>query len=116
MTVLAEIRDAYAAALFSLGKDPNATSPADVDAATDRLIAMKGVIQGFDSTTYLDELAKGNLVAAQAYSSDLLEAKERNPKLDFVIPPQGGGRWVDSLAIPRTRPTQTTRTRSSTGT
>jgi putrescine transport system substrate-binding protein len=100
MTILAEMRDAFAAGLFSLGLDPNTTSQADIDAARDRLIEMKAVIRGFDSTSYLDDLANGSLVAAQAYSGDLLQAKARNPKLGFVIPSAGGGRWVDSLAVP----------------
>jgi spermidine/putrescine transport system substrate-binding protein len=104
MTVLAEIRDAFACGLFSLDKDPNTTSPADVSQAADRLIQMKRVVSGFNSTTYLDDLASGKLVAAQAYSSDLLEAKLHRASLDFVIPPQGGGRWVDSLALPVNAP------------
>ena len=89
VTVLDEIRDAYGAALLSLGKDPNATSAADIDAATQQLIAMKAVIRGFDSATYIEGLASGDLVAAHAYSGDLLQAKESNPKLEFVLPPQG---------------------------
>ncbi len=100
MTVLDEIRDAYGASLFSLGKDPNATSSADIDAATQQLIKMKAVIKGFDSATYIDGLATGELVAAHAYSGDLLQAKEDNPKLDFVLPQQGALRWVDSLCVP----------------
>ncbi len=104
MTILAEIRDAFAAALLSLGKDPNTTSPADIDAATGQLIKMKAVIRGFDSATYLEGLANGELVAAHAYSGDLLQAKERNPKLQFVLPAQGAMRWVDSLAVPTDAP------------
>ena len=100
MTILDEERDAYGAALFSLGKDPNTKSGIDIDAATQQLIAMKAVIKGFDSATYLNGLATGELVAAHAYSGDLLQAKERNPKLDYVLPAQGALRWVDSLAVP----------------
>lgn len=101
MTILEEIRDVFAAALFSLGKDPNTRSPADIDAAAKQLIAMKQVIRGFDSSTYLDLLASGDLVAAHAYSSDLLLAKKRNPDLEFSLPQEGALRWVDSLAIPK---------------
>jgi spermidine/putrescine transport system substrate-binding protein len=100
MTILEEIRDAFAAALFSLGKDPNTRSQPDIDAAAEQLIAMKQVIRGFDSSNYLDELANGELVAAHAYSSDLLQAKQRNPNLEFSLPQEGALRWVDSLAIP----------------
>jgi spermidine/putrescine transport system substrate-binding protein len=42
----------------------------------------------------------GELVAAHAYSSDLLQAKECNPNLEFSLPQEGALRWVDSLAIP----------------
>ena len=100
MTVLDEMRDAFLAALLSQGQDPNTTNQATIDAAADRLIAWKKVIKGFDSATYLDGLASGSLVAAEAYSSDFLEARDRNANLEFVIPEQGGGRWVDSLAKP----------------
>jgi putrescine transport system substrate-binding protein len=100
MSVLAEVRDAFLAALLSLGEDPNTTDPSTITAAADRLVEWKKVIAGFDSATYLDRLASGSLVAAEAYSSDVLEAKDRNPNLAFVIPAQGGGRWVDSLAKP----------------
>ena len=99
-TVLAEIRDAFALALFSMDADPNTTDPAAIDAAADRLIEMKGVIRGFDSTDYLDALANGDLVAAHAYSSDVLQARELNPGLAFVLPEQGALRWVDSLTVP----------------
>jgi spermidine/putrescine-binding protein len=99
-TVLAETRDAFALALFSMGEDPNTTDPAVIDAAADRLIEMKAVIRGFDSTEYLDSLAAGDLVAAHAYSSDVLQAREQNPNLAFVLPEQGALRWVDSLAVP----------------
>ncbi len=104
MTVLDEIRDAYAASLFSLGLDPNTTSPDEIDAGTDRLIEMRAVIRGFDSATYADGLANGDLVAAHAYSGDVLQAKGNNPKLGFVLPEAGALRWVDSLAVAKGAP------------
>ncbi len=100
MTILDETRDAFAAALFALGEDPNTRDPAVIDAAADYLIQAKAVIRGFDSATYLDLLASGELACAEAYSSDVQIAKEENPNLDFVIPSQGGLRWIDSLCIP----------------
>jgi len=103
-TILDEARDAYAVALFSLGKDPNTTRPTDVDAATDRLLDMKKVITGFQSGDYWKGLAAGDTVVAQAYSSDFQLARERNPKLAFTFPEAGALRWVDSLAIPTDAP------------
>jgi spermidine/putrescine transport system substrate-binding protein len=100
MTLLNETRDAFAAALFAMGEDPNSRDPAVVDAAADLLIRAKGVIRGFDSGTYLDLLAGGDLVCAQAYSSDVQIARRDNPNLEYAIPPEGGLRWIDSLCIP----------------
>ena len=100
MTILEETRDAFGAALFAIGEDPNTSDPATIDAAADFLIEAKGVIAGFDSATYLDRLAGGELACAEAYSSDVQIAKRTNPDLEFTIPPQGGLRWIDSLCIP----------------
>lgn len=104
MTMLDEMREAYAAALFSLGEDPNTEDPAVIDAATEQLEKMKAVIASFDSATYLDRLRDGKLVAAQGFNTDVLQAKEDNPKLEFVIPEAGGTRWTDLLCIPADAP------------
>ncbi len=100
MTILDETRDAFGAALFALGEDPNTTDPAVIDAAAEFLIEAKGVISGFDSATYSDRLASGELVCAEAYSSDVQLGKQENPNLEFTIPAQGGLRWIDSMCIP----------------
>jgi spermidine/putrescine-binding protein len=100
MTILNETRDAFGLALFSLGLDPNTTSEDDISAAADRLIEMKRVIRDFDSDNYLEDLAGGDLVAAHAYSSDVLQARQQNPNLEFVLPQEGALKWVDSLAVP----------------
>ena len=100
MTILDEMRDAFALALFSQGQDPNTRDPGAIDAAADQLIAMEQAGAAFDSATYLDRLANGDLTVAHAYSTDLLQARERNPNLAYVVPEQGGLRWIDSLCIP----------------
>jgi spermidine/putrescine transport system substrate-binding protein len=104
MTVLDERRDAFGAALFLDGEDPNTSDEAAIVRAADRLIEMKATIGGFDSEGYLDALAVGELVCAHAYSSDVLQARRTNPNLAFTIPPQGGFRWIDSLCIPEGAP------------
>ena len=104
MTILDEMRDAFGLALFSMGEDPNTRDVATIDAAADVLLGMKAVISGFDSATYLDRLADGDLDCAHAYSTDVLQAKRRNPNLAYVVPPQGGLRWIDSLCIPTSSP------------
>jgi spermidine/putrescine transport system substrate-binding protein len=100
-TLLNESRDAIAAALFALGKDANSTASADLDAAADWLLDAKKVIKGFNaSTSYWRDLAGGTVAAVQGFSSDILLAREKNPKIAFVLPQQGAMRWVDNLVVP----------------
>lgn len=103
-TLLDERREAFAAALFSLGEDPNATTAATIDAATAQLEKMAAVIDGFDSATYLDRFRGGELVAVQGYNTDVLQARADNPDLAFTIPLAGGTRWTDLLCIPTDAP------------
>lgn len=103
MTVLDEKREAFAAAQFGLGIDANTTDPDDVAAAEERLVAIAANAE-FDAATYLDRLAGGELVAAQAFSTDVLQAQSRNPNLAFTVPVNGGTRWVDLLCIPEDAP------------
>jgi spermidine/putrescine-binding protein len=98
-TLLDEKREAFAAAMFSLGIDPNSRQSADVDAAAAQLERMLGVA-ALNSATYLDDLAGGRLDVAQAFSTDVLQARRTNPNLAFVIPDAGGTRWIDLLCIP----------------
>jgi spermidine/putrescine-binding protein len=96
-TILDDSRDALAVAAMSLGLDPNKATcfkPASaVVANTDR-----------DSQTYLERLVTGELVAAQAYSTDFVQAARRRPSLRYVVPPEGGVAWVDVLVIPAGAP------------
>jgi spermidine/putrescine transport system substrate-binding protein len=103
LTLLDEKREAFAAAMYSLGLDPNSTNQADIDAAGAQLQKMKANT-AFDSETYLAKLTAGETVAAQAFSTDALQAQARNPKLAFVIPDAGGSRWIDLLCIPSDAP------------
>ncbi len=103
MTLLNERREAFAAALYASGGDPNTTDPAELATAEETLASMLANAE-LDAATYLSRLAAGELVAAQAFSTDLLQARRINPDLAFVIPPQGGTRWVDLLCVPDDAP------------
>lgn len=103
MTLLDERREAFAASLFGLGLDPNTTDADEIAAAEERLAAI-AANAAFDSETYLDRLASGELVAAQAFSTDVLQAQADNPDLAFVVPDAGGIRWVDLVCVPDDAP------------
>jgi putrescine transport system substrate-binding protein len=96
-SVLKDSREAMAMAAIASGKDPN-----DVGAFADAAKLLDGAT--FDSETYLQNLATGKVVAAQAFSTDFVQAARKRPSLRFVIPPEGGIKWVDVLVIPRGAP------------
>jgi len=100
---LAEARDAFAMALFALGKDPNTTNTSDLDAATQYLLDLKKKVLKITSD-YQEPLTGGQLILAQAYSGDVFTAEATNPHLAYVIPKSGAFTWVDSMCIPKDAP------------
>ncbi len=98
MTILDEMRDAFGLALFSMGEDPNTRDAATIDAAADFLLQMKTVISGFDSATYLDRLADGDLDlrACVLHGRAAGEATEPEPR---VRGPAAGRAPLDRLAL-----------------
>ena len=66
----------------------------------------KGQIRRFTGNDYLDDLAAGNLVVAQAYSGDVVQLQADNPDLQFIIPESGGTTFVDTMVIPYTTQNQ----------
>jgi spermidine/putrescine-binding protein len=97
---LDEARDAFAMALFALGKDPNTTNTDDLDDARDYLIDLKKKIKAITSD-YQNPLKSGELLLAQAYSGDVFQAQATKPNIEYVIPTSGAFSWVDSMAIPK---------------
>jgi spermidine/putrescine-binding protein len=96
-SVLKDSREALAMSAIAAGGDPN--DPGAFAAAAKSLLGAT-----FDSETYLSKLADGTVVAAQAFSTDFVQAARKRPSLRFVIPPEGGIRWIDVLVIPRGAP------------
>jgi spermidine/putrescine transport system substrate-binding protein len=100
---LDEARDAFAMALFALGKDPNTTNTDDLDAAKDYLLDLKKNVQKITSD-YQDPLKNGELICCQAYSGDVFTIQVDNPAVEYIIPTSGAYSWVDSMAIAKGAP------------
>jgi spermidine/putrescine transport system substrate-binding protein len=97
-----EMRDTFNFALLRLGKDPQSATIADVEEAQQMLLEQKeqGIVRGYYGNDYLDQLAAGNLWVSMAWSGDIFALQLDNPNLRFVLPDEGGTRWVDNMAIP----------------
>src|SRR5262245_11869879 len=97
-------QDALGMVMLSQGDDPSDPSTEAVQKAADKVAEEKdkGQIRRFTGNDYIDDLAAGNLVIAQAYSGDVVQVRADNPDLDFVVPEAGGTTFVDVMVIPIT--------------
>jgi len=106
VTILSEGRDTIGNILWMQGKRPSEATMDDILAACDFLDEQnrKGQIRKFTGNDYTTDLAKGNIVACEAWSGDMVQLKADNPDLDFVIPEEGGMLWSDNMMIPQKAP------------
>ena len=106
ISLLDDPTEVFSAALISLGKDPNSTDPADLDAATALLQQVRPYIRYFHSSKYINDLANGDLCLVHGYSGDILQARDRADEagngieVALTIPREGAILAIDVMAIP----------------
>jgi putrescine transport system substrate-binding protein len=106
VTLLDSPTDIIPLALTYLGRDPNSAEPKDLKAAQEVLMAVRPYIRKFDSTSYLNGLANGELCLSTTWSGDYATAQARaqeagaNTRLDYFIPKEGSLIWFDDFYIP----------------
>jgi putrescine transport system substrate-binding protein len=99
--------DILPAALKYLGFDPNSRNPAELQKATDLVIAIRPSVRKFHSSDYLDALAAGEICFAVGFSGDVKQAQKRaaeaknGVEVAYAIPKEGAQLWFDNLAIPK---------------
>jgi putrescine transport system substrate-binding protein len=93
-------------ALNYLHRDPNSSRVEDYQAVEALLLAVRPSIRMFESTTYIEDLANGEVCIAMSWSSDysMTMAHARATGLDlhlaFTIPREGASVDYDALLIP----------------
>lgn len=104
VSVLKELNDTMGLLLMSIGKDPANFTEADFDQALDKLskAVSSGQIRRAAGNDYLDDLAKGDVVAAIGWSGDVIGLSGDDENIKFVAPEEGLMRWSDNLMIPAT--------------
>ena len=96
--------------LHYLGRDPDSEKPEDLQAATDLLLKIRPYIRKFDSSSYINDLANGDVCLALGYSTDIViagvRAKEAKNGVTVVyqLPREGTLQYVDAMAIPADAP------------
>ena len=99
-------------AMKYLGLDPDSKNPDDIAKAGELLMKVRPFIKKFDSSGYINALARGDICLAVGWSGDVFQAKTRAEEaaaktkkkpvhIEYVIPQQGALMWFDNFAIPK---------------
>jgi putrescine transport system substrate-binding protein len=98
--------DVFPGVLNALGLNPDSKRAEDLQRAGDALFRIRGSVQKFHSSEYINALANGDICLAVGYSGDILQAKKRaeeaknGVEIAYLIPREGALMWFDSFAIP----------------
>ena len=98
IAMLDDSREAFAAALFRLGLDPNTTNDADLDAALAELQAQKPLVRTY-TTDDIGVLSSGDAWVSHAWGSDVYQVVTERPSVKFYIPTEGGIRGSDTAVM-----------------
>jgi len=102
VSLLDEMYDTMIFLLLMEGSDPGDFTADEYGAAIDRLaeVVDSGHIRAFTGNEYAQDLAKGNVVACEAWSGDVIQLQFDNPKIKFVAPEEGLSIWSDNMIVP----------------
>jgi spermidine/putrescine transport system substrate-binding protein len=93
-------------ALRSLGFSVNSENPAELEAALQRLLALKARARTAGWTPEVSEqvLASGEVALMYGFAGDVLRARARNLDVRYVLPAEGSIQWGDNFVIPTASP------------
>jgi spermidine/putrescine transport system substrate-binding protein len=107
--MLDDMRELLGMALRFKGFSANTSSPDEINAARDALIAQKKFARNYsDSPTNSTNLVAGDVIAAMMYTNDAVVARSQNPNIEYVIPANVSTVWQDNMAIPKGAPSKYT--------
>ena len=108
--ILDDQQEAFSAALFWKGMDPNGMGNNEVEIVKQAFAPIRENIRYFNSSRYIDDLANGEICVAMGYNGDVVQARERakeagtGVEIVYVYPREGAIRWFDTMAIPADAP------------
>lgn len=98
--------ETFAISMNYIGKNPDSKETADLEAGGEVYMKVRPFVKTFNSSSYIDDLANGDICLTIGWSGDILQAKARaeeaknGVEIDYVIPKEGTYMWFDNLAIP----------------
>jgi spermidine/putrescine transport system substrate-binding protein len=95
---------AYIAGLQVNGFKASTSDAGEIAKATQTLIDQKKLLAGYNSTNFPDLVSSGEACIVEAWSGNVIQAMATNPKVHYVLPDEGGTKWIDSYAIAKGAP------------
>ncbi|MGW7250728.1 ABC transporter substrate-binding protein [Streptomyces decoyicus] len=102
VTLLSGLDESFALLMQGDGVDITRWTADDFHRMTDRIrrLVSRGHIRRFTGNDYIKDLDSGDVLAAQAYSGDVIQLQADSPDIEFVVPQEGAELWAESLLIP----------------
>ena len=91
-------RDCLGATLKMLGYSMNSTSKDELNQAQAKLTVQRSLAQ-YGEEEIRDMMIAGEGTVALMYSGEAKQAINQNGNLDYIIPKEGGNKWVDGFVI-----------------
>ena len=102
VSLLSEMGDTMGFLLRIVGADPADFSDDEFGQALDKLqeYVQSGQIRRFTGNDYIRDLNAGNIVAAEAWSGDVMVMQDENPDIKWIAPEEGLSLWSDNMLVP----------------
>jgi len=106
VTLLDDPNEVFAAAYVYLGIDPDTEKKEDLDKAAALIMGIRPYVKYFHSSSYINDLANGEVCVSLGYGGDLIQARDRGaegkPPVEVAVflPKEGAQAVMDVMAIP----------------
>lgn len=98
------VRDAFMVALKAKGYSMNTLDEAQLEEATNDLIAQKPLVQAYVVDQVRDKMIGGEAALGVIYSGEAIYTQRENADLEYVIPEEGTNVWIDGWVVPKNAP------------
>jgi len=110
VTLVDSPSDVVPIVLHYLGLDPASENPADLDKAQAALMQIRPYVKYVNSSSYLNDLASGEVCLSLGWSGDVSIAAHRAAEakngvhLQYIMPKEGTMAWFGVMAVPSDAP------------
>lgn len=106
IAMLSSQRELLGMALKAGGHSVNSVEHSEIDAAMSLLLAQKSAVRAYQQALLNEksELVTGEVSMRMMFNGDALLLRQFNNNIDYVVPPEGTGLWVDYLTVMASAP------------